>query len=83
MKFDRGVATYTQKRICVHIWTKNMGRFYHNSYDYKRVRRTIINLSKNQFWMNLWWCLYHLLIGNHYLPQVNEGLIIYNFYNLP
>ena len=22
---------YTQKRIYVHIWTKNMGRFYHNS----------------------------------------------------
>ena len=21
---------YTQKLICVHIWTKNMGRFYHN-----------------------------------------------------
>ena len=29
--FCRGVATYTQKRICVHIWTKNMGRFYHTS----------------------------------------------------
>ena len=27
----RGVATYTQKRICVHIWTKYMGRFNHNS----------------------------------------------------
>ena len=27
----RGVATYTQKRKCVHIWIKNMGRFYHNS----------------------------------------------------
>ena len=23
---SRGVATYTQKHICVHIWTKNMGR---------------------------------------------------------
>ena len=28
---NSGVDTYTQKRICVHIWTKNMGRFYHNS----------------------------------------------------
>ena len=27
----RGVTTYTQKRICVHIWIKNMGSFYHNS----------------------------------------------------
>ena len=26
-----GVATYTQKGKCVHIWTKNMGRFYHSS----------------------------------------------------
>ena len=31
--FARGVhvATYTQKRIFVHIWTQNMGIFYHNS----------------------------------------------------
>ena len=26
-----GVAMYTQKRICLHIWIKKMGRFYHNS----------------------------------------------------
>ena len=30
-KSDRGVATYTQKRNCLHIWTKNMGKFYHSS----------------------------------------------------
>ena len=27
----QGVATYMQKCICIHIRTKNMGRFYHNS----------------------------------------------------
>ena len=26
------MATYKQKRICVHIWTKNMGTIYHK-YD--------------------------------------------------
>ena len=29
--FNRGLVTYTQKRKCIHIWTKNMGRFYHGS----------------------------------------------------
>ena len=29
--WPRGVATYTQKGIFVHIWTQNMGIFYHNS----------------------------------------------------
>ena len=28
----RDVATYMQKHICLHIWTKNIGRLYHN-YD--------------------------------------------------
>ena len=30
----RGVATYTQKRKCVHIWNKNMGIFNHSSDDF-------------------------------------------------
>ena len=28
---SKGVATYTQKRKCVHIWTKYMRKFYHSS----------------------------------------------------
>ena len=61
----RGVATYKPKRICVHIWSKNTGRFYHNLEDSwwyvsKRVRRTNINLRQN-----LWWCWYHPLIICH------------------
>ena len=27
----KGVATYRLKHKCVHIWNKNMGRFYHSS----------------------------------------------------
>ena len=28
---DRGVATYTQKRKCVHIWNKHMRKYYRSS----------------------------------------------------
>ena len=30
----RDVATYTQKRKCVHIWNKIIGRFNHSSDDF-------------------------------------------------
>ena len=33
-KSYRGIATCTQKRICVYIWTKNMERIYHNSDEF-------------------------------------------------
>ena len=32
--FNRGLVTYTQKRKRKHIWTKNMGRFYHGSGEF-------------------------------------------------
>ena len=38
----KGVATYTQKPKCVHIWTKNMGRFYLDGMCIKCVCRTNI-----------------------------------------
>ena len=51
----QGRKLYTQKRICVYIWTNYIGRFYLNSHEhlmlyyvYKNVcgvRRTNINLS--------------------------------------
>ena len=47
----RGVVSYyTQKRKCVHIWHKNIGRFYHSDVMCtKRVHRTQIYLSKFNF----------------------------------
>ena len=53
----RGVATYTQKRICVHIWAKKYGKLTSQLWWIfsvmctKRVRNTWtnINLSKSNF----------------------------------
>ena len=79
-----GVATYTQKRV--HIWTKNMGIFYHNSDGLvdgmctKRVRRTNINLSKSNFDS----ICDDVGIASSYASfgDLSKGLIIYEFYNL-
>ena len=92
---SRGVATYTQKRKYVHILTKNMEIFYHNSKGFFilhvsvkckiRVRRTNINLSKPNFDSI---CdpppQRHPLMICHKFAQMNEGLIVYIFnYELP
>ena len=39
-----------KKQKCVHIWTKNMRRFYHSSdVCISRVRRPNLHLSKSNF----------------------------------
>ena len=47
----RGVASYTQKHKCVHIWTKHMGRFNHSSDGLLVVcvQKRVRILSKSNF----------------------------------
>ena len=65
-----------------------MRRFYHNSDGLlmlcvQSLCVESILISLNQFWQNLWYCLYHLLIGNHQLTQSEWGPGHIQFYNQP
>ena len=90
----RGVAIFTQKRICIHIWTKNMGIFSHNSDGFLRL--CVQNVCVEPILISLYAILTEfvmmLVSPPHMHPlmichqrKVNEGLIIYmyNFNNLP
>ena len=79
----RRVAKYTQKRICVHIWTKNIGRFYHNSDGFLMV--CVQNVCAEPILISLNPILTEsvmMFASPYHRHPVKKGLIIF-FYNLP